>query len=84
MKDSRIFPGRNLLIPSQAFPLLMGDSPHVLKQNGACFLAGAVLFNWCNLRDLWMGYALIIPLRIAYLTNSERECKFNFRMIFSR
>ena len=29
-------------------------------------------------------YALIIPLRIAYLTNSERECRFNFRIMFSR
>jgi hypothetical protein len=30
------------------------------------------------------AYALMIPLRIAYLTNSDLECRFNFFMIFSR
>lgn len=29
-------------------------------------------------------YALIIPLRMAYRTNSDRECRLNFRMMFSR
>lgn len=29
-------------------------------------------------------YALMIPFRIAYRTNSERECRFNLCMIFSR
>lgn len=31
-----------------------------------------------------LNYALIIPFRIAYLTNSARECRFNLCMIFSR
>ena len=30
------------------------------------------------------NYALMIPFRIAYRTNSERECRFNLCMIFSR
>lgn len=27
---------------------------------------------------------LMIPLRMAYLTSSVRECRFNLRMMFSR
>lgn len=37
-----------------------------------------------NLPTIRLPYALIIPFRIAYLTNSARECRFNLRMIFSR
>lgn len=78
MDASRIFPDLLPVVNTPVFFHAVGDMPHAANKKTP--VSGSLSDGHLPITH----HALMIPLRIAYLTSSERECRFNFRMMFSR